>query len=133
MRNSLFRQGGWETDCHSQFENWPRNDMVFARGAGRNQRADRGVRPYRGLQEVPACGPMWASAPTERLQGMRFKVERRREGTPPYGYITRGAGKESPIHGFAVPAPLGKGAVGTGERIATASLRTGLAMTWGFT
>ena len=26
MRNSPFRQGGGGTDCHSQFENWPRND-----------------------------------------------------------------------------------------------------------
>ena len=36
---------------------------------------------------------------------------------------------ESPSHGFAVPAPLGKGAEGTGVRIATASVRTGFAMT----
>ncbi len=37
------------------------------RGAVRCRRADRGVRPYGGLQEVPVCGPMWASAPTESI------------------------------------------------------------------
>ncbi len=30
---AVFEDGG--TDCHSQFENWLRNDRVFARGAVR--------------------------------------------------------------------------------------------------
>ena len=49
-------------------------------------------------------------APTEGLQGVR-------------------CGEESPSHGFAVPAPFRQGAEGTGGRIATASVRTGFAMT----
>ena len=32
-----------------------------AGSAVRNRRADRGVRPYGWLQEVPACGPMWGA------------------------------------------------------------------------
>ena len=43
-------------------------------------------------------------------------------------------GKESLSHGFAVPAPFGQGgARGRGRRIATASVRTGFAMTGSFT
>ena len=37
MRNSPFRQGGHgdaETDCHGQFENWPRNDREVYMGCG---------------------------------------------------------------------------------------------------
>ena len=47
----------------------------------------------------------------------------------PYEIVTRSARKESPSQGFAVPAPFRQGAMGTGGRIATTSLRTGLAMT----
>ena len=46
--------------------------------------------------------------------------------------FTRGTGQESPSHGFAVPAPFRQGGQGRGVRIATTSLRTGLAMTWFF-
>ena len=38
-------------------------------------------------------------------------------------------GKEYPSHGFAVPAPFRQGGRGDGERIATASVRTGFTMT----
>ena len=62
-------KGAEGADCHSQCAHWLRNDMAFTWGAVR--RADRGVRPYGGLQGVPVCGPMWASAPTEALQEMR--------------------------------------------------------------
>ena len=42
----------------------------------------------------------------------------------------KGCGEESPSHGFAVPAPLRQGGQGgRGMRIATASVRTGFAMT----
>ena len=41
--------------------------------------------------------------------------------TPPLRRVTSSAEEESPRHGFAVPAPLGKGAKGTGMRIATTS------------
>ena len=36
-------------------------------------RGDVGIAPYGGLQEVPVCGTMWASPPTEALQEMRRK------------------------------------------------------------
>ena len=64
-------KGAEGADCHSQCAHWLRNDMAFTWGAVR--RADRGVRPYGGLQGVPVCGPMWASAPTEALQETRRK------------------------------------------------------------
>ena len=51
-------------------------------------------------------------APAEMLVGADDRKGR------PYGWVARGAGKESPSHGFAVPG-----------RIATASVRTGFAMT----
>ena len=38
-------------------------------------------------------------------------------------------GEESPTHGFAVPAPFRQGGRGDRGRIATASVRTGFAMT----
>ena len=41
-------------------------------------------------------------------------------------------GRNPPVTATPCQPPLGKGAEGTGERIATASLRTGLAMTGGY-
>ena len=55
------------------------------------------------------------------------KINRIR-GDDPAPEVRRRA--ESPSHGFAVPAPFRQG--GLGGRIATTSLRTGLAMTQGF-
>ena len=40
--------------------------------------------------------------------------------------------KNPPVTASPCQPPLGKGAEGTGERIATASVRTGFAMTWFF-
>ena len=56
------------------------------------------------------------------------------QGHRPLRRVTRGAGRaESPSHGFAVPAPFRRGGLwGRGTRIATASVRTGFAMTWFF-
>ena len=52
----------------------PRNDRGFTRGAVQNRRADRGVRPYGGQQEVRLGGAMWwGAAPTDVLQGVRGK------------------------------------------------------------
>ena len=50
----------------------------------------------------------------------------------PYESVTRrcGAGKNPPGTASPCQPPLGKGAEGTGMRIATTSLRTGLAVTW---
>jgi hypothetical protein len=42
-------------------------------------------------------------------------------GIGPYGSVTRGARKESPNHGFAVPAPFRQG--GLSLRIATGAAR----------
>ena len=63
----------------------PTGALLEACGAG-----DRKGRPYGGLQEVPACGPMWASAPTE---GCKKLVRYRAGGVEPhpYGSGTRGA------------------------------------------
>ena len=58
LRRAPFRQGGrgdGGTDCHSQCAHWLRNDR---------------------LQGVRWGGPMWASAPTKALQGMRCKSGR---------------------------------------------------------
>ena len=54
------------------------------------------------------------------------------EDAGPYESVTRrcGAGKNPPVTALPCQPPLGKGAEGTGMRIATTSLRTGLAMTW---
>ena len=35
-----------DADCHSQFANWLRNDMVFCKESVQGRRADVGVRPY---------------------------------------------------------------------------------------
>ena len=62
--------------------------------------------PLRSVTRSAMGGPMWASAPTERLLMVPGAggVEPR-----PYGEVARGAGKESPSHGFAVPAPFRQG------------------------
>ena len=50
-------------------------------------------------------------------------------GIGPYGYIQGVRGKKPPVTASPCRGPLGKGAMGTGVRIATTSLQTGLAMT----
>ena len=40
---------------------------IFTWGCSGHGAGDRRGRPYGGLQEVPACGPMWASAHTDCL------------------------------------------------------------------
>ena len=72
-------------------------------------RADRVVRPYGGLQEVRWGGPMWASAPTEALQGVQWAGDRKGR---PYGSVTRSAGGERnpPVTASPCQPPLGKGA-----------------------
>ena len=53
------------------------------------------------------------------------------EDAGPYESVTRrcGAGKNPPVTALSCQPPLGKGAEGTGMRIATAGVRTGFAMT----
>ena len=58
-----FRQGAEGTDCHtSDIGHWSRNDT---------------------LQVVRYGGPMWASTPTEALQGVRCVVGGRTEASAP--------------------------------------------------
>ena len=77
--------GTGDADCHDQFANWSRNDMVFARRTVRNRRADRGVRPYGGVQGVRWGGTMWASSPTEGYKGCG---KRGVGDAAPYGSVT---------------------------------------------
>ena len=82
-------------------------------------------------------GPMWASAPTKAYHGVRrgggsAPPAGDRKGRP-YGGVQGVREKNPPVTASPCQPPLGKGAEGTGVRIATASLRTGLAMTGGFT
>ena len=51
-----------DADCHSQCAHWLRNDT---------------------LQGVRYGGPMWASAPTEGLQGVQCKIGGRTEASAP--------------------------------------------------
>ena len=114
-----------------------RNDREFYMGAV--GRADVGIGPYeipcRGgrpcppapdnatpCRAGPVCpavgaekirvGPSRTPAPTDGLQ--EGAVCRADVGIGPYGSVTRGAGKESPSHGFAVPAPFRQGGQGRG-------------------
>ena len=76
-----------------------KNPPLRKRYKGCNGRATARVAPTDGLQEGAVC---------------RADV-----GIGPYESVTRGAGKESPSHGFAVPAPFRQGGQGRGVRIAT--------------
>ncbi len=121
-------------ECGVRRDTWVPPYRAFCRAgpacpagsAVRCRRADRDVRPYgcvtrgamggrpqgsplRSVTRSAMGGPMWASAPTERLQEVR--------------------GKNPPVTALPCQSPLGKGAWGRGTRIATASVRTGFAMT----
>ena len=78
------------------------------------------ARPYGGIQGVRWF--LWCVG--EGLCPSRGRPQ----GSPLRKRYKR-CGEESPSHGFAVPAPFRQGGLGTGERIATASVRTGFAMT----
>ena len=123
-----------DADCHDQFANWSRNDMVFYRGCrARPVRADRGVRPYGQLGGWYG-GPMWASAPTESYHGVRRggalpRPRATARVAPTEGYKRCGEVRYHPGTASPCQPSLGKGPRGRGMRIATTSLRTGLAMT----
>ena len=79
---------------------------------------DREGRPYGGLQGVRWGGTMWASSPTEFLVGADDPVRpgpitQHLVGQGPCA-LPGGAGKESPSHGFAMPAPFRQGGQGDG-------------------
>ena len=61
-------------------------------------------------------GPSRTPAPTKAQQEVQWAGDRKGR---PYESVTTGAGKESPSHGFAVPAPFRQGGHGRGVRIAT--------------
>ena len=42
-----------ETDCHSQFENWPRNDRGFYMGRGGRMNVGRGMKKERTVLSAP--------------------------------------------------------------------------------
>ena len=88
-----------------------------AGSAVRCRRADRGVRPLR-------MHYWWCV-------GEGLCPSRGRGRTPPLRKRYKGCSGERnpPVTASPCQPPLGKGAMGTGVRIATTSLRTGLAMT----
>ena len=110
-------------------------------------RADVGIGPYGRLQVVRWNGPSGKSAKRCQWQMKRAGFEevprlaattvagnrlaRRWATAGPYECVTRrcGAGKNPPVTASPCQPPLGKGAEGTGMRIATAGVRTGFAMT----
>ena len=111
-----------------QCAHWLRNDSflhgVWCMAGGRPQgsplritsksllRADVGIGPYGGETEIrPLSGGRGRTPPLR----MRYK--------------RCGAGRNPPVTASPCQPPLGKGARRTGMRIATASVRTGFAMT----
>ena len=79
-----------------------------------------GIGWHDGGQENPA--------PTEALQEVQWAGDRKGR---PYESVYKecDAVRNPPVTASPCQPPLGKGAIGTGVRIATASVRTGLAMT----
>ena len=115
----------------SEVSEWPRSKfLAFAVRQHKNLgHRNRIIGPYGPLGGW-CGGPMWASAPTKALQGVR-SASGGRGRTPP---LRRGckecdAVRNPPVTASPRQPPLGKGAEGTGVRIATASVRTGFAMT----
>ena len=110
------------------------------------------ARPYGGIQ-----GVRWAGRCGERIERRRWRMKRdervaavkilsvRRKAARKFWAPQQdhrplrvhdkrcGVKRNPPVTASPCQPPLGKGAEGTGGRIATASLRTGLAMTGGFT
>ena len=122
--------------------------MTHYKKCGTNPAGDRKGRPYGGLQAVQGAGRCgertercrWQRKRSERVAAVKILSVRRKAAQKfwapqqdhrPLRRVTRGAGKESPSHGVAVPGPFRQGGRGTGVRIATASVRTGFAMTGG--
>ena len=90
----------------------PRNDITFARGTVWNRRADRGVRPYGWGIDGAVCGGTHGSRPT-----LHYFV-----GQGPCA-LPGVRGKNPPVTASPCQPPLGKGAEGTGVRIATGAVR----------
>ena len=93
-------------------------------------RADVGIGPYGSVTRGAAKWAVGDAGPYGSIT--RGAAKRAVGDAGPYESVTRrcGAGKNPPVTASPCQPSLGKGAEGTGMRIATASLRTGLAMTW---
>ena len=144
---------GGGTDCHSQCAHWLRNDREFymrcgGGPSGKSAKRCQWQRKRAGFEEVPRLADTTVTG---------NRLARRWATAGPYGSACRGGRPCPPSPGNATlcragpvcPAvgevrnppvtaspcqpPLGKGAVGTGVRIATAGVRTGFAMTGRFT
>ena len=59
----------------------------------KRERAGQNPAPTEGLHEVPACGPMWASAPTE---GYKECGKRAVGDAGPYGGLQEVRGERNP-------------------------------------
>ena len=114
-RGEDFGDGG--TDCHGQCSHWPRNDtsQEVRCAAGHMGPALQGSLQY--------CGRTGASAPTQSKE-MRTSTDGRGR-TPPLRkrYKECDAVRNPPVTASPCQPPLGKGAMGTGVRIATGALR----------
>ena len=104
VRTGNDRGGPWGAGGGPMWASAPTKALQGVQWAG-----DRKGRPYGGLQGVQQNGPSGTPAPTEGVQGVR--------------------GKNPPVTASPCQPPLGKGAQGSGVRIATAGVRTGFAMT----
>ena len=142
-----------DTDCHSQCAHWLRNDTVNKRcstSPGGRTKASAPTEAFKGCVGEGLCPSRRAGKSAKRrrwrMQRAGFeevprladttvagnRLARRWAREPrPYGEVARGAGKESPSHGFASPAPFRQGGRGDGGDGLPRAL-CALAMTGGF-
>ena len=131
--------GEWsvgDTDCHSQCAHWLRNDTVNKRcstSPGGRTKASAPTEAFKGCVGEGLCPSRRAGKSAKRrrwrMQRAGFeevprladttvagnRLARRWAREPrPYGEVAKGAVKESPSHGFAVPAPFRQGGRGDG-------------------
>ena len=111
------------------YAGWPQGSPLQKRYKKYGGRADVG-------SELSAASGRRSEAsewPRSKFQASAVRQRRnfghRNRIIGPYGYIQGVRGNNPPVTASPCQPPLGKGAMGTGVRIATTSLRTGLAMT----
>ena len=108
------------------YAGWPQGSPLQKRYKKCGGRADVG-------SELSAASGRRSEAsewPRSKFQASAARQRNRIIG--PYGCIQGARGNNPPVTALPCRGPLGKGAMGTGVRIATASARTGFAMTWFF-
>ena len=113
------------TDCHSQCAHWLRNDSFLQgmRYGGRTE-TSAPTEGYKGCGASPGGRPRGSP-----LRTAWWLIRRADVGIGPYGCMQGVRKKNPPVTALPCQPPLGKGTEGTGVRIATASVRTGFAMT----